>query len=123
MPSSQSCCAPSATAGTMISRKRRKSGSRKVMFLSSSKPKLEKATFAAGCFWGIEAAFKQTKGVASTQVGYTGGSLEKPTYEDVCSDNSGHAEAVLVEFDPQKISYQKLLEIFWRIHDPTQLNR
>lgn len=85
--------------------------------------KTEKAIFAAGCFWGIEAAFKQAKGVLSTCVGYTGGSMEKPTYENVCSDKSGHAEAVEVTFDPKKVAYEKLLDIFWRIHNPTQLNR
>ncbi len=87
------------------------------------KSKTEKATFAAGCFWGIESAFKQVKGVTSTIVGYTGGSLEKPTYENVCNDKTGHAEAVLVEFDPKKVTYEKLLQVFWKIHDPTQFNR
>ncbi|MFA4819651.1 MAG: peptide-methionine (S)-S-oxide reductase MsrA [Candidatus Aenigmatarchaeota archaeon] len=94
--------------------------SAKVVCLSLSK---EKATFAAGCFWGIEAAFKQVKGVVKTTVGYTGGSFKNPAYEDVCSGKTGHAEAVKIEFDPRKTSYQKLLEVFWRIHDPTQINR
>ena len=84
---------------------------------------MEKATFAAGCFWGIEDAFRQVKGVTDAAAGYTGGTLESPTYEDVCSDTSGHAEAVQVEFDPAQVSYDDLLALFWRIHDPTTPNR
>jgi peptide-methionine (S)-S-oxide reductase len=83
----------------------------------------QKATFAAGCFWGVEAAFRQIKGVISTQVGYIGGSMDNPTYEDVCTDETGHAEAVEVTYDSSKVSYEKLLEIFWQNHNPTQLNR
>jgi peptide-methionine (S)-S-oxide reductase len=84
---------------------------------------MEKATFAAGCFWGVEAAFRQLKGVAETRVGYTGGHLDNPTYKDVCSDHTGHAEAVEVEYDPAQVSYETLLALFWENHDPTQLNR
>lgn len=83
----------------------------------------EKATFGAGCFWGVEAAFRQLAGVTSTAAGYEGGTLENPTYEDVCTDETGHAEVVQVEFDPAKISYETLLDTFWNNHDPTTLNR
>ena len=84
---------------------------------------MEKATFAAGCFWGVEAAFRQVKGVVSTAVGYMGGTLEDPTYEDVCTDKTGHAEVVQVKYDPSQVSYEDLLNVFWEIHDPTMLNR
>lgn len=84
---------------------------------------MEKATFAAGCFWGVEAAFRQIKGVVSTAAGYMGGNSKNPTYEDVCTDKTGHAEAVQVEYNPSKVPYERLLEVFWKNHDPTQLNR
>jgi peptide-methionine (S)-S-oxide reductase len=83
----------------------------------------KKATFGAGCFWGVEAAFRQLDGVTRTRVGYSGGSLENPTYEDVCSHTTGHAEVVEVTYDPERVSYDQLLQVFWRKHDPTQLNR
>lgn len=87
------------------------------------KSDLQKATFGAGCFWGIEAAFRKVKGVVSTAVGYMGGTLENPTYEDVCTDRTEHAEVVEVLYDPSIVSYDDLLEVFWKIHDPTTLNR
>jgi methionine-S-sulfoxide reductase len=82
-----------------------------------------KATFGAGCFWGVEAAFRQLEGVTKTEVGYEGGTLASPSYEDVCSHTTGHAEVVEVTYDPERISYEELLDVFWRKHDPTQLNR
>ena len=82
----------------------------------------QKATFGAGCFWGVEAAFRKVLGVVDVAVGYMGGSLENPTYEDVCSDATGHAEVVEVLYDPEKVSYEELLKMFWSIHDPTQVN-
>lgn len=83
----------------------------------------ETATFAAGCFWCIEEIFRQQPGVLKVVSGYTGGTVKNPTYSQVCSGKTGHAEAIQITFDPQKISYEKLLEVFWTAHDPTQLNR
>jgi peptide-methionine (S)-S-oxide reductase len=84
---------------------------------------MEKATFGAGCFWGVEVAFRQIEGVTSTRVGYAGGTLENPTYRDVCTDRTGHAEVVEVEYDPARVPYEELLSVFWSNHDPTTLNR
>ena len=82
-----------------------------------------KATFGAGCFWCVEDVFRKTNGVTNTMVGYSGGWMKNPTYEDVCTDTTGHAEVVQVEYDPKILSYEKLLDVFWDSHDPTQLNR
>ena len=84
---------------------------------------MQKATFAAGCFWGVEAAFQKIKGVKDTKVGYTGGKTKNPTYEKVCANQTGHAEAIQIIYDPEETTYEQLLEVFWEIHDPTQLNR
>ena len=85
--------------------------------------KTEKATFAAGCFWGVQAAFGKIKGIVSTEAGYTGGHTKNPSYVQVCSGNTGHAEAVRIIFDPLVVSYEKLLNMFWKINDPTQVDR
>ena len=84
---------------------------------------METATFAAGCFWGVEAAFRQVLGVGATAVGYTGGTHDDPSYEDVCTGKTEHAEVVQVQFDPQRVTYGQLLDVFWQCHDPTTLNR
>lgn len=84
---------------------------------------IEKATFGAGCFWGVESTFRAIEGVTDAAVGYAGGKTENPTYDDVCSDETGHAEVVQVEFDPAVVNYQKLLDVFWASHNPTTMNR
>ncbi len=84
---------------------------------------MAKATFAAGCFWGVESVFEQTNGVTATRVGYTGGHTDDPSYRDVCSHRTGHAEAVEVDYDPSRVSYERLLDVFWMNHDPTQVDR
>jgi peptide-methionine (S)-S-oxide reductase len=83
----------------------------------------EKATFGAGCFWGVEEIFRQVPGVVDVAVGYEGGTLDNPTYRDVCTDQTGHAEVVEVDYDPERVSYDELLNVFWNNHNPTTLNR
>jgi peptide methionine sulfoxide reductase msrA/msrB len=118
-------CINSASLRFVPVEKLEKEGYGQYLPLFGKKPalKTETATFAAGCFWGVEYAFRQVSGVLKTTVGYTGGDVKDPTYEQVCTHKTGHAEAVQVEFDPAKVSYEKLLEIFWSIHDPTTVNR
>jgi len=94
-----------------------------INMVNAQNKKYEKATFGAGCFWGVEDAFMQIEGVQKTTVGYLGGTLKFPTYKDVCNNNTGHAEVVQIVFDPQLVSYEDLLELFWKIHNPTLLNR
>lgn len=91
--------------------------------MNGSESTTNKATFGAGCFWGVEAAYRQIPGVISTTVGYLGGTLEKPTYHDVCSGRTGHAEVVQIDYDPARVTYDDLLTVFWENHDPTTLNR
>jgi peptide-methionine (S)-S-oxide reductase len=91
--------------------------------MSANEVSYKTATFGAGCFWGVEAAFRNVSGVITTAVGYMGGSVKNPTYEAVCTGQTGHAEVVQVVYDPLKVSYENLLDVFWSIHDPTQLNR
>lgn len=92
-------------------------------FFGGGKAMTEIATFGAGCFWGVEAAFQSVPGVLDTAVGYSGGETANPTYKDVCTDQTGHAEVVQVTFDPAKLGYERLLDVFWQVHDPTQVNR
>lgn len=91
--------------------------------MTETDPRTRTATFAAGCFWGVEETFRRVSGVVDTRVGYTGGHTEAPTYQQVCSGDTGHAEAVEVEYDPDRVGYEELLEVFWEAHDPTQVNR
>ena len=93
------------------------------MIIAGDGTQYKTATFGAGCFWGVEAAFRNVNGVVATAVGYMGGILKNPTYKDVCTGRTGHAEVVQVTYDPSKVSYEQLLDVFWSIHDPTQLNR
>ena len=100
-----------------------KAVARSAQSLHRASMKTEKATFGAGCFWGVEETFRRLKGVVSTAVGYAGGTKDNPTYEDVCTDETGHAEVLEIEFDPAQLKYEELLDIFWSNHNPTTLNR
>ncbi|MHC4739555.1 MAG: peptide-methionine (S)-S-oxide reductase MsrA [Planctomycetota bacterium] len=110
-------------AGILIGGAMKKERTKKMSDLQAQNADFETATFAAGCFWGVEAAFRQVPGVVSTSVGYTGGRTKNPTYRAVCSDKTGHAEAIQILYDPAKVSYEQLLQLFWDIHDPTTVNR
>jgi peptide-methionine (S)-S-oxide reductase len=107
--------------GVTDSRERNLVGQEEQIAQESTMPEI--ATFGAGCFWGVEAAFQQVPGVIDTAVGYSGGETPNPTYKDVCTDETGHAEVVQVTFDASKVTFEQLLDVFWRVHDPTQVNR
>ncbi len=107
------------TINPALSENCRKAGDNEI----TGSQKMQTAIFAAGCFWGVEAAFRQVDGVISTRVGYTGGNVENPAYQDVCTGQTGHAEAVEIKFDPTRVTYDELLAVFWECHDPTTLNR
>jgi len=111
-----------AFAGQILS-PRRSAAATSSNTVNTKETKMETATFAAGCFWGPQLKFSQIKGVKNTEVGYIGGNADNPTYKMVCSDTTGHAEAVQVEFDPAEVTYGQLLDAFWAMHDPTQVNR